>query len=117
MNTEMTDNNGHEKDLSLELLPDNPCDTCENCGTCEAPAIATCQSCGMPMMNAGEHGGGDEENIYCIHCCHPDGSLKDYDEVFKGMVSLMMTNRGMGKEEAEKAAGDYLAIMPAWNGR
>jgi len=107
----MTDNNGHKQDLELELPQD------ETCESCEVPMLANCQSCGMPMINVEDHGGGDKENECCVHCCNPDGSLKDYEEVLETTTGMMMSNRGMGRDEAEKAAGDYLATMPAWNGR
>ena len=89
----------------------------ETCETCEAPMMDNCESCGMPMRNAGEHGGGNAENKYCVHCCHPDGSLKSYEDILEGMVGFMMGTRNMDRESAEKAAGEYLATMPAWKGR
>lgn len=106
----MPDDNGHEQDLELELPED---ETCENC---EAPMLATCQSCGMPMINVADHGGGDKENEHCVHCCRPDGTLRDYDEVLETTIGMMMNNRGMGRDEAEKAAKGYLTTMPAWSG-
>ena len=73
-------------------------------------------SCGMPMTNPEDFGGGDPANIYCGHCSNPDGTLKSYDEVLKGMVSFMMASRNMDRETAEGAAREHMAKMPAWSG-
>ena len=76
-----------------------------------------CMSCGMPMTNPEDFGGGDPANIYCVHCSNPDGTLKSYDEVLKGMVSFMMASQNMDRETAEGAAREHMAEMPAWSGR
>jgi uncharacterized glyoxalase superfamily protein PhnB len=80
----------------------------------EAEAGSKCLSCGMPMMSGGDFGGGKEENSYCVHCCHPDGSLKTYEEVLDGMITYMMANQKLDRSAAGKAAREYLSIMPAW---
>jgi uncharacterized glyoxalase superfamily protein PhnB len=87
----------------------------ETCPGCEVPMTANCQSCGMPMSDPESYGGGNPENKYCVHCCHPDGSLKSYDEVLNGMANFMMSSRNMDMETAESAAREYLSIMPAWS--
>jgi hypothetical protein len=69
------------------------------------------------MMSPGDYGGGDTENNHCVHCCHPDGSLKSYEDVLEGMVGLMMNTQGLERAAAEGAARDYLATMPAWSSR
>jgi len=74
-----------------------------------------CMSCGMPMNKPDDFGGGDESNLYCIHCSKPDGSLKSYEEVLVGMVSFMMMSQKMDKETAENAAKEYMSKMPAWS--
>ena len=89
----------------------------EECESCGVKITSICQSCGMPMNSAADYGGGDEENTCCVHCCCEDGSLKSYEEVHQGMVSLFMKTRGLDKERAEQAARDYMATMPAWIGR
>ena len=76
-----------------------------------------CMSCGMPMTKLEDMGGGNPANIYCVHCCHPDGSLKSYEEVYKGMVNFMMMSQNMERETAEKATREHMAKMPAWEGR
>ena len=77
----------------------------------------TCLSCGMPLNKVEDFGGGNPENLYCVHCTNPDGSLKSYDEVLQGMVNFMMMSQNMDKETAESAARDYMAKMPAWSGK
>ncbi|MFC1860784.1 VOC family protein [Chloroflexota bacterium] len=74
----------------------------------------TCMSCGMPMSFIEDYGGQNPDNIYCVHCSNPDGSLKSRDEVYNGVVNFMMVSRNMDKETAETAAKEYLVKMPAW---
>jgi len=74
-----------------------------------------CLSCGMPMSKPEDFGGGNPENLYCVHCSNPDGSLKSYEEVFQGMTNFMMQSQNMDRETAEKAAKDYMSKMPAWS--
>ncbi|MBA7624786.1 hypothetical protein ES703_32198 [subsurface metagenome] len=76
-----------------------------------------CMSCGMPMTKPEDFGGGNPANIYCVNCSNPDGSLKSHDEVFAGMVNFMMMSQNMDRETAEKAAKEYMAKMPAWEGK
>jgi uncharacterized glyoxalase superfamily protein PhnB len=84
-------------------------------GGSEAEAMGSkCLSCGMPMTSTSDFGGGKEENTYCTHCCHPDGSLKTYEEVLDGMITYMMTSQKLDRSAAGKAAREYLSIMPAW---
>jgi uncharacterized glyoxalase superfamily protein PhnB len=83
-------------------------------GKFEPAAEAKCQSCGMPMVSLGDYGGGKTGNLYCIPCCHPDGSLKTYEEVLDGMINYMMSSQKMDRSAAGKAAREYLSIMPAW---
>jgi hypothetical protein len=96
--------NGHDHDGS-------------ECESCQVSQTAMCQSCGMPMTAAGDFGGGDTENKYCVHCTHPDGSLKSYEEALEGMTEFMMNSRNMERPAAETAAREYMAMMPAWSGR
>ena len=78
-------------------------------------AAKNCMSCGMPMANKEDFGGGDENNIYCVYCSNPDGSLKKYEDVYEGMVNFMMTSHKMDRESAEVAAKEYMSRMPAWS--
>lgn len=105
----------NEQVLNPDLNKSTECD--ENCDACELHTTQNCQSCGMPMNNPGDYGGGDEENSYCVHCTHPDGTLKSYDEIYEGLVFMYVKNRSMERTGAEQAARDYMAFMPAWAGR
>jgi len=80
-------------------------------------AVRSCISCGMPMTKLEEFGAGNPENLYCVYCSNPDGSLKTREEVFKGMVNFMMASEKMDKKSAEAAAKEHMARMPAWSGR
>jgi uncharacterized glyoxalase superfamily protein PhnB len=82
-----------------------------------SPNTKTCLSCGMPLTKPEDFGGGNPENLYCVHCSNADGSLKSYDEVLAGMINFMMTFQNMDREAAEKAAREHMAKMPAWSGR
>ncbi len=74
-----------------------------------------CMSCGMPMNEPGDFGGGDPANVYCIHCSNADGNLKSYEEVYQGMIGFMISTQNMDKDTAEIAAKEYLSKMPAWS--
>jgi uncharacterized glyoxalase superfamily protein PhnB len=80
-------------------------------------AVKACMSCGMPMAKLEDFGGGNPENLYCVYCSNPDGSLKSYEEVFEGMVKFMMMSQKMDRETAESAARDRMSEMPAWSGK
>lgn len=79
-------------------------------------ASKTCLSCGMPLAKPEDFGGGNPENLYCVHCSYPNGNLKSYGEVFAGMTNFMIKTQNMDKKTAEQAAKEYLANMPAWGG-
>ncbi|MCJ7669051.1 MAG: zinc ribbon domain-containing protein, partial [Dehalococcoidia bacterium] len=80
-------------------------------------AVKSCMSCGMPMTKPEDFGGGNPENLYCVHCSKPDGSLKSYKEVFEGMVKFMMMSQKMDRKAAESAAKERMAKIPAWSGK
>ena len=82
-----------------------------------ASAVKACLSCGMPMTKLEDFGGGNPENLYCVYCSNPDGSLKSRKEVFEGMTNFMMTSQKMGRETAESAAKERMSRMPAWSGK
>ena len=79
-------------------------------------AAKSCMSCGMPMAKPEDFGGGNPENLYCVHCAKPDGSLKGYEEVFEGVVKFMMVSQNLDRRTAESAARAHMAVMPAWSG-
>jgi uncharacterized glyoxalase superfamily protein PhnB len=78
-------------------------------------AVKACMSCGMPMTKPEDFGGGNPENLYCVYCSNPDGSLKSYKEVFEGMVNFMMMSQKMDRKTAESAAKERMVKMPAWS--
>jgi uncharacterized glyoxalase superfamily protein PhnB len=80
-------------------------------------AVKVCMSCGMPMTKVEDFGGGNPENLYCVYCSSPDGSLKSRKEVFEGMTNFMMTSQKMERETAESAARECMSRMPAWSGK
>jgi uncharacterized glyoxalase superfamily protein PhnB len=82
-----------------------------------ATAAKACMSCGMPMTKAEDFGGGNQENLYCVYCSRPDGSLKSREEVFQGMVKFMMISQKMDRETAESAVNERMSKMPAWSGK
>jgi len=71
----------------------------------------------MPMTKPEDFGGGNPENLYCVYCSNPDGSLKNRKEVLKGMVSFMMVSQKMDRKTAESAAKELMTQMPAWSGK
>ncbi|MCJ7679142.1 MAG: AraC family transcriptional regulator [Candidatus Aminicenantes bacterium] len=76
-----------------------------------------CASCGMPMKEAADFGGGRKSNFYCVHCCNERGNLKSYDEVLEGLKLFTIQAMGLSEEEALKLAEEGLSKMPAWSGR
>lgn len=80
-------------------------------------AVKVCTSCGMPMTKLEDFGGGNLENLYCVYCSKPDGSLKSCEEVFQGMVNFMMMSQKMDRKTAESAATERMSKMPAWSGK
>ncbi|OGN96630.1 MAG: hypothetical protein A2Z77_01035 [Chloroflexi bacterium RBG_13_51_36] len=71
----------------------------------------------MPMTKLEDFGGGNLENLYCVYCSKPDGSLKSCEEVFQGMVNFMMMSQKMDRKTAESAATERMSKMPAWSGK
>jgi catechol 2,3-dioxygenase-like lactoylglutathione lyase family enzyme len=75
-------------------------------------AMVTCQSCGMPLSDA------VPGQMYCSYCTDEKGELRSYEQVFEGTVAgYFMSMRKMERREAEVAAREHLAKMPAWAGR
>ena len=81
-----------------------------------------CEVCSMPMQRQEDHGGNDPNNTWCLHCCHPDGQHKSYDEILQDMATFMLseecTASGMPKakdrEEALNRANAFMQQMPVW---
>jgi hypothetical protein len=73
-----------------------------------------CESCGMPLRQPKDFGGGKPDNKYCVHCTDEDGGLKPFEVVFAGMQQFAIMNMGVSEEEALKIAKETMAKMPAW---
>jgi hypothetical protein len=73
-----------------------------------------CESCGMPMNESTDFGGGKPDNRYCKHCTYPDGNLKPRYEIKAGMIKFYMKMKKMSQAEAEKYVDGYMSTMPAW---
>lgn len=74
--------------------------------------MESCQSCAMPLAEAAPG------QMYCGHCTDDAGQLRSYEQVFEGTVTgYFMGMQKMERAEAEAAAREHLAKMPAWMGR
>jgi hypothetical protein len=79
-----------------------------------ATDVKVCESCGMSIPEAKDHGGGDMSNPYCLYCTDETGKLKSRAEIREGMINLYMTRMGKPKEEAEKFVDEQMKELPAW---
>lgn len=73
-----------------------------------------CQSCGMPMREPQDFGGGRQDNLYCVHCSDEQGTLKPYEVVLEGMKDFAMRSMGVSEAEALQMAREGMARLPAW---
>jgi len=73
-----------------------------------------CESCGMPLATAADHGGGDESIPYCVHCSTETGQLQPFEERFERMTQWAMRTDGLDRATAEARTRDYMRGMPAW---
>lgn len=74
--------------------------------------LETCQSCGMPLSDAAPG------QMYCDYCTDEKGTLRPYEQVFEGTVTgFFMGMQKMERKDAENAAKEHLAKMPAWAAR
>jgi hypothetical protein len=70
------------------------------------------------MMGDRDHGGGLADNPYCVQCCDGAGRLRSYEDVLRRLVERdFMGTNGMQRAQAEVAARNALAQLPAWRGR
>jgi hypothetical protein len=76
--------------------------------------VKPCESCGMPMREAKDHGGGDWGNPCCAHCTDETGKLKNRRQVREGLVNLYMSRMGKPREEAERFVDKQMKKLPAW---
>ncbi|HET6204305.1 MAG TPA: VOC family protein [Planctomycetota bacterium] len=71
--------------------------------------MESCGSCGMPLKDA------KLGQMYCGYCTDDAGKLKPYEVVLEGTIQgYFMGMKKMPRKEAEKAAREHLAKMPAW---
>ena len=71
--------------------------------------LQSCQSCGMPLADA------KEGQMYCGYCTDESGKLKPYEQVLEGTIQgYFMGMKKMPRPEAEMAAKQHLATLPAW---
>lgn len=71
--------------------------------------MTQCGSCGMPLTDA------VEGQMYCEHCTDDSGHLHPYEAILEGTIQgYFMGMQHMERAEAEVAAKDHLAKMPAW---
>lgn len=76
-----------------------------------------CQSCGMPMEEAKQHGAGDPNNTWCVYCTDAAGKPKSREQVKQGMVAFFMKAKKLDEKAAVKFVDDYMKKMPAWKRR
>jgi catechol 2,3-dioxygenase-like lactoylglutathione lyase family enzyme len=75
----------------------------------KAIAMSSCQSCGMPLKEA------TPGQMYCAYCMDEGGKLRPYEQILEGTIQgYFMGMMKMERAEAEKAAKEHLAKMPAW---
>ncbi|NYZ77479.1 AraC family transcriptional regulator [Candidatus Micrarchaeota archaeon] len=73
-----------------------------------------CESCGMPMQQKSDFGGGKEDNRYCKFCTYPSGDLKPRHEIRENMVKFYMKMKRLDRPQAERYVDSYMSQMPAW---
>ena len=84
--------------------------------------MADCESCGMPMVTTADHGGGDQSNPWCVHCCHRDGTHMSYAEKVAATTTWLMSSdcaaagfaRATSEREAHARAEAMLLMRPYW---
>ncbi len=76
-----------------------------------------CISCGMPLRGTEDFWKGDTSKDYCVHCSREGGSMRSYEEALIGMSAFFQKTQGMAPQQAELAARDCMAKMPAWQNR
>ncbi|MBL4769664.1 MAG: VOC family protein [Planctomycetes bacterium] len=71
--------------------------------------LDSCQSCGMPLAEA------KEGQMYCEFCTNEEGNLRPFEQILEGTIAgYFMGMQKMTRAEAEPAAREHLASMPAW---
>ena len=73
-----------------------------------------CDSCGMRMGEAGDHGGSKRDNPYCKNCCDDTGHLKPKSMIREEMIKFYIEKYDYPKNAAEKFVDNFMSKMPAW---
>jgi hypothetical protein len=68
------------------------------------------------MRNQEDFGGGQPDNVYCVHCTDIEGKLKPYEVVLGNMKNFAVRSMGVSEAEALKMAQEGMAKQPAWQG-
>jgi hypothetical protein len=79
-----------------------------------ASEVKTCESCGMPMKKAKDHGALDVNNPYCVYCTDETGKLKSRRQVREGMIGFYTSQMGKSRKDAEKFVDEEMKKLPAW---
>ena len=77
-------------------------------------ATTTCDSCGMPLLEAADHALGDLANPLCRYCTDDAGRLKPFEERLERTTQWAIRHEGLERPAAEARARQYLRGMPAW---
>lgn len=73
-----------------------------------------CQSCGMPMHDVDQRGGGISDNRFCVYCTDAAGELRSYQSVLNGMATFMAQSENIPLEKARTKSEAYMTHLPAW---
>jgi hypothetical protein len=76
-----------------------------------------CESCGMPLKDYKDFGGGKLDNKYCVYCCDTSGKLFPYEVVLENMKNFIIKTSGISQEKALLTAKENMSKMPAWMGK
>ncbi|VVC04090.1 Putative zinc ribbon domain protein [Candidatus Bilamarchaeum dharawalense] len=76
--------------------------------------LVMCESCGMPMAQKSDFGGGKMDNKYCKYCTLPNGVLKPRHEVRENMILFYMKTKKQDRATASAYVDERMASMPAW---
>ena len=77
-------------------------------------ASTTCESCGLPLLQADDHALGDPANPLCRYCTDESGQLRPFEERFERTTQWAIRKDGLPRPEAEARAREYMRAMPAW---
>ena len=73
-----------------------------------------CESCGMPLREKKDFGGGKIDNKHCVYCSDEKGDLLPYETVLGNMTAFIMNTSGLSKDKAYLTAKENMSKMPAW---